>query len=263
MPSICQKAMRVQAPEVALVIFDPDTKISGKIGEENKSHCTLWWTNIAMERSTMLFMGKSTISTGPFSIAIYVCLPGWVSMIDPDIQIQNSWFSSWFSWVANAYSRSQSGVSLQPQIGTSWRMGGTFRWSKSGRFLKFKSDHFPIGCWLVGGFYQWYTEIYRGIPIIFPKKTWGFSWILDPRDFFFPFGAPVNSSLPPNFAMHGGVCRQQRQGLQGLVRQHGRQQGDISKQTPAVEEPIDGWLPWHEMWGSCLTVSRTISDTLW
>ena len=30
----------------------------------------LWWTNIAMERFTMLFMGKSTISTGPFSIAM-------------------------------------------------------------------------------------------------------------------------------------------------------------------------------------------------
>ena len=31
---------------------------------------TLWWTyKKAMERSTMLLMGKSTISTGPFSIA--------------------------------------------------------------------------------------------------------------------------------------------------------------------------------------------------
>ena len=39
MPSICQKAMRVQAPEVALVIFDPDSaKISENFGE-NKSHC--------------------------------------------------------------------------------------------------------------------------------------------------------------------------------------------------------------------------------
>ena len=55
---------------------------------------------------------------------------------------------------------------------------------------------------------------------------------------------PVNSPLPPNFAMHRGVSCQQRQGLQGLVCQHRRQQGDISKQTPAVEEPIDGWLPW-------------------
>ena len=33
---------------------------------------TLWWTNITLERSTMLLMGKSTISTAPFSIAMLV-----------------------------------------------------------------------------------------------------------------------------------------------------------------------------------------------
>ena len=31
-----------------------------------------------MERSTMLFMGKLTISTGPFSMSFFVCLPGRV-----------------------------------------------------------------------------------------------------------------------------------------------------------------------------------------
>ena len=71
----------------------------------------------------------------------------------------------------------------------------------------------------------------------------------------------MNSSLPPNFAMHGGVSRQQRQGLQGLVRQHGRQQGDISKQTPAVEEPIDGWLPWLQRNVRILSGSFKNSDT--
>jgi hypothetical protein len=31
---------------------------------------TLWLFDITMERSTRLLMGKSTISTGPFSIAM-------------------------------------------------------------------------------------------------------------------------------------------------------------------------------------------------
>ena len=33
---------------------------------------TLWWTNIAMEKSTMLLMGKSTISMAIFNSFLYV-----------------------------------------------------------------------------------------------------------------------------------------------------------------------------------------------
>ena len=45
-------------------------------------HFTLWQFNIAMEHHNFL-MGKSTISTGPCSMSLFVCLPGRVYRLFP------------------------------------------------------------------------------------------------------------------------------------------------------------------------------------
>ena len=59
----------------------------GVLGKVHHLYIDCWLTrpgeptNFAMERSTMLFMGKSTISTGPFSIAKNVSSPEGKSSI--------------------------------------------------------------------------------------------------------------------------------------------------------------------------------------
>ena len=42
---------------------------------------TLWWTNILPWKITLFFMGKSTISTGPFSIAFCMFTRGYIPLI--------------------------------------------------------------------------------------------------------------------------------------------------------------------------------------
>ena len=70
-------------------------------------HFTLWQFNIAMEHHNFL-MGKSTISTGPCSMSLFVCLPGRVYRLFP-FQMSKKNFGEfpamgWYeAWLTNGY----------------------------------------------------------------------------------------------------------------------------------------------------------------
>ena len=74
----------------------------GDFSQKGIRWCTLWWTNILQWKITiftMLLMGKSTISTGPCSIAMLVHQRVDIPSGYVKIAIENGHRNSWFTMI--------------------------------------------------------------------------------------------------------------------------------------------------------------------